>query len=557
MVRRGIAHTLGAAAGGLLGVAFLPSAVALADGDYGDYTLTGSSPLIVSDGGVRDFFVSVPPAAEGTVQGTQSFDYTGPAGSSGTIDAMVGNNTDLYGDTNQVILVTDGTSQIPTHSVLDTFTYGSSGFSSVYSDLVGQGPDGSNLITYEWVTPWGSYNFPTSFDAANIVPVAQSVGLPEGDGYSYLLSGPETLYGVSGITPAATDIQGYQNFIVDHGGAEVGPFHADVTNTADLLNNSTQAFFVTSSSGDAPAVGSVYNTFFLGDFQNIYSAIPQADGTDKLTDTFVTPWGNINIPTTFDAAKGLADILNGTAPLGQDISTNDFLITATDDPATIVAMDGLPPEDVVIQGTQTFNYDDLTAANNDGTFLANVTQSAIVFGNTTQDQYVVTQDLTAGGPAVNSFFEVDNYGHGYELVYSDLVGAGSGGDNLITQTLVTPFGDFNIPTTYDASAVYLADSGQHFPNSGLMMAELSHLFGGSAAGAEPAASFDASSLAETFPHLAAALDGGSFADMFPNLAAAFDGGSLADLFPNLAAAFDPSTFADVFPHAADMLANLF
>jgi hypothetical protein len=105
MARRRIAHTLGAAAGGLLGVAFLPNAVAFADGDYGDYTLTGASPLEVSAGGVRDFFVSVPPAAEGTVQGTQTFDWTGANSTSGSFDALVGNNTDLLGDTNQVVYV--------------------------------------------------------------------------------------------------------------------------------------------------------------------------------------------------------------------------------------------------------------------------------------------------------------------------------------------------------------------------------------------------------------------------------------------------------------------
>jgi hypothetical protein len=536
MACRRIARTVGAAAGGLLGVAFLPSAVALADGDYGDYTLTGSSPLIVSDGGVRDFFVSVPPAAEGTVQGTQTFDVNGDPQS--TIGALVGNNTDLYGNTNQVLLVTGGSGDVPgIHSVFDTYTY-TSGISTVYSDVVES--DGTHDITYTWETPWGNLNIPTTFDAAGIVPVDQTEGLPEGDGYSYLLSGPESYYGVSAITPAATDIQGYQNFIVDNGGTPVGNFSADVTNTADYLNNSTQAFLVTSSSGDAPAVGSVYNTFFFGHgIENIYSAIPQADGTDKLTDTLVTPFGTFNIPETFDAAKGLADVLNGTAPLGQEIATNSFDITPTADPATITAMDGLPPEDVVIQGTQAFNYDDLTSGNNDGTFLANVTQSAIVFGNTTQDQYVVTQDLTGNAPAVNSFFEVDNYGHGYELVYSDLVGAGSGGDNLITETWVTPFGDFNVPTTYDASAVYLGDTSQNFPGNGSMLSELFHTFDPSAAAsAAPASALDTGSLAEMFPHLATALDGGSLADMFPNLATAFDAGSLADVFPHLDAALN-------------------
>jgi hypothetical protein len=559
MARRRIAHTLGAAAGGLLGAAFLPSGIAVADGTYDGYDLIGQNDFVVNAGGVRDFFVSVPPAAEGTVQGTQTFDWTGANSTSGSFDALVGNNTDLIGDTNQVIYVEPGTDPggPGAGSIFDTFSY-TNGFSTVYSDVVES--DGSHDITYQWITPSGQViNIPTTYDAAALTALSQHEGLP--DGYSYILSGDETHYGVSAILPAAADLQGYQNYLVDNAaGVQVGTFAADVTDTSDYLNNSSQALLVTASTGDGPAVGSVFNTFFAGPFQSVYSAIPNGDGTDTVTDTIVTPWGNINFPTDFDAAKGIPEILAGTSHLGQDISTNDFTIAATDAPSTITAVDGLPPEDVVIQGTQAFNYTDLSDGSNSGAFLANVTQSAIVFGDTTQDQYVVTQDLVAGqGPAVGSVFEVDNYGHGYELVYSDLVGAGTGDHNLITETLVTPFGDFNIPTTYDASSVLGSDSSQHFGSG--MLAEVASLLGGSStAGAESASSVDTSALAEMFPHLATALDGGSLADMFPNLATALDGGSLAEVFPNLATAFDAGAIADVFPHleaGLNLLTSLF
>ena len=541
MACRRIAHTLGAAAGGLLGVAFLPTAVAFADGTYDGYDLIGNNDFTVNAGGVRDFFVSVPPAAEGTVQGTESFDWTGPGGSNGTIDALVGNNTDLLGDSNQAIYVTgDSAAGGPgAGSVFDTYSY-SNGFSTVYSDIVEA--NGTHDITYTWVTPSGQdINIPTTFDAAALTAVPQTEGLP--DGYSYLLDGAETHYGISAILPAAGDLQGYQAFNVMDGATQVGTFQADVTDTADYLANSSQALLVTSSTGDGPAVGSVFNTFFVGDLESVYSAIPNGDGTDTVTDTIVTPWGNINLPTTFDAANGLPEILNGTSHLGQDISTNSFDISATDAPSTIVGVDGLPPEDVVIQGTQAFNYDDLTGGDNSGTFLANVTQSAIVFGNTTQDQYVVTQDLTGNAPAAGSVFEVDNYGHGYELVYSDLVGAGTDGHNLYTDTLVTPFGDYTVPTSYDAAAVLANDSSATFPSSAASssstLADLFHtLDPATAASAAPASALDTGSLAEMFPHLATALDGGSLADMLPNLATAFDAGSLADVFPHLDAALN-------------------
>ena len=46
MACRRIARTVGAAAGGLLGVAFLPSAVAFADGTYDGYDLIGNNDFI-------------------------------------------------------------------------------------------------------------------------------------------------------------------------------------------------------------------------------------------------------------------------------------------------------------------------------------------------------------------------------------------------------------------------------------------------------------------------------------------------------------------------------
>jgi hypothetical protein len=39
-------------------------------------------------------------------------------------------------------------------------------------------------------------------------------------------------------------------------------------------------------------------------------------------------------------------------------------------------------------------------------------------------------------------------------VYTDYIGTGPDGTNTITDTFVTPFGDFNIPTTYDAAAYF-------------------------------------------------------------------------------------------------------
>lgn len=61
------------------------------------------------------------------------------------------------------------------------------------------------------------------------------------------------------------------------------------------------------------------------------------------------------------------------------------------------------------------------------------------------DTFTTTDDPTAGW-----FFETLS-GYGFENVYSDAVGTG-GATNTITDTLVTPFGDFNTPATFASTA---------------------------------------------------------------------------------------------------------
>ena len=50
-----------------------------------------------------------------------------------------------------------------------------------------------------------------------------------------------------------------------------------------------------------------------------------------------------------------------------------------------------------------------------------------------------------------------NFRNGFENVYTDLVGEGPNGTNLIADMFNTPFGDFLIPTTFDAAALTAGD----------------------------------------------------------------------------------------------------
>jgi len=490
MSLRRITFTLGAAAGGLLGTAFLPVTVALADTyDYTNYDFTSVGNEVVEDGGIRNFLVEVPPAAAGSIQGTQDFAVTDPSGDSlGTVNADVASTTDMFGNTNELIYVTadPNADSPPVGSIFDTYTL-SSGFSTVYTEIP---TAGGNEISYSLDSPFGDFTVPTSFDAiaqTDVVPV-HGDGAFSGD--TFVPSGAETIEGVNGIPPADYDVLGTQTFdVLNSSGTPIGAFTADFANSSDILGNTTEDLLVTSSTDDAPADGSVIDYFFSdGDDSNynVYSDLVQSDGTDKITDTLHSLFGTSNFPTDFDAASGLSGALNGTSDLATGFSDNDFDITP-DTTGTIVAVDGIQPEDIDVQGYQEFTWIDGTQT---GTFDGDVAQSTIVFGDTTQEQIVVAQDLTGNAPAAGSVFEDYNYGNGLEQIYSDVAGAGAGGTNEITDTYVTPFGDFSFPDSYDASVNLTSDSYAASSTS------VSDLLSG----------LDASSFADMFPHLDAALN---------------------------------------------------
>jgi hypothetical protein len=492
---RNAALTLGAAAGGLLGTAFLPVTMASADPvtyDYANYDLTPSSKDVIDAGGIRNFLIEVPPAAQGSIQGTQDFAVTNPSGDSlGNVGADVTTSTDIFGNTNETIYVTSisGAGDPPVGSLFDTDTY-TSGFSTIYTDIPGAGKDGGDLITYSIGSPlYGYITIPTTFDALTaVVPVSASL-----DGDSLTLAGPDTIEGVNGIPPADWDLLGTQGFDVTDGNTDLGTITTDFANSSDILGNTTQDLLVTSSTDSSLPVGSVIDYFFSGSGNssyNVYSDIPSTTGgSDTITDTIVTPYGSFNVPTTFDAALGLAGVFDGKSYLasGFDIPNSYDITTDPASTGSIVAIDGIQPEDIDVQGTQTFDWTDGPQT---GTFDADVSKSMIIFGDTTQEQLVVTSSSGAGAPEDGSVFEEYTYASGYEQIYSDLVGAGTNGADKITDTFVTPFGSFTIPDSYDASAALVGTSIDP------------------AAATDPLSSLDPSG----------AVDAGVFADLFPHAA---------------------------------------
>jgi hypothetical protein len=164
VMNRRIRSTIGAAAGGILAAAFLPVAVAFAD----DYTLVPESQEV-------DTSVSgLPPLYEVTM-GTAQFGAENSALNTiyGVFNADVTTFTTSSGFGNQEIVDTGGQLgglTVPTGSIFDFTNFGG-GFENEYSDIDGTvgtfaGPD---TITDTFITPFGDFNIPTTFDAIEVL----------------------------------------------------------------------------------------------------------------------------------------------------------------------------------------------------------------------------------------------------------------------------------------------------------------------------------------------------------------------------------------------------
>ena len=107
-------------------------------------------------------------------------------------------------------------------------------------------------------------------------------------------------------------------------GTDLGSIDTNET-VASLFGLTNAEFTVTSdtaatggSASALPTVGSVYDEFNLGNgFENIYTATPGTDGT--VTDTLVTPFGNVNLDSLFGGFNAADPLSPGDAFTGLDV----------------------------------------------------------------------------------------------------------------------------------------------------------------------------------------------------------------------------------------------
>jgi hypothetical protein len=328
-----------------------------ADGFATIPVLTASPPLLDIGGGTL----------QGSFFNTQTLDvYTGSGSAATEVGSIsAGENvTDLLGSTNTELVVQsatpsgDGTAaDLPTvGSVYDAWNFGG-GFENVYTDIPGTA-GASDTVTDELVTPFGNVNLDSLFGtvdaAAPLNPGDAFTGLEAGDSSigadAFTIDGttfdPQLAAGGEGFdtvpalaaAPPLLSIGGgalnlgggspfplaSQDFNVYDGSGtsatEVGSIETDesVTNLLGSTNTEFVVTGVTGTSSDLPTDGTVYDVFNLGGgIENIYTAVPGVSGAaDTITDTLVTPFGNIDLDSLFGSFDAIAPLDPGDAFTG-------------------------------------------------------------------------------------------------------------------------------------------------------------------------------------------------------------------------------------------------
>jgi hypothetical protein len=300
-------------------------------------------------------------------------------------------------------------------------------------------------------TPFGNIDLSQFVNVLGVDAVNVPSVLPNG----ITATSDPVITAVSGVPPFTIDHQGYQSF--QYGENPDATFNAIQTTTTDLVGFHTEAFLVTGQTGTADSlpIGSVYNTIDFYNLSNVYSSIPQPDGTDEVTDilTDTNTGQSLDLSPIFspyDASAGLDD-----GSLLRPISFGDDIIQAAPDAQlTYTGINGLPPGNFSIQGTGLFGVYDDGADTPSSTFEADVTTIQPMFVSSFTETLLVTDSPDPALPD-GSIIGFTSLGLGFENFYTDLPGLGPDGQNLITDTFVTPFGNLDLSGVYaslDASA---------------------------------------------------------------------------------------------------------
>jgi hypothetical protein len=160
---------------------------------------------------------------------------------------------------------------------------------------------------------------------------------------------------------------------------------------------------------------------------------------------------NRRIPLKVGAAVG--GLLSAALLPAAVAFADDSFTLVPDGPEVITSASGYPPFYQETIGTAVFDANQGNPFMTLGEFNADVNTFTTSWGY--ENQEIVVTGGQVGGLTVptGSIFDFVSFGGGFGNEYSDVIGIGPGGANAIADTFVTPFGDFNIATTFDAVAL--------------------------------------------------------------------------------------------------------
>ncbi len=269
-----------------------------------------------------------------------------------------------------------------------------------------------------------------------------------------------------------------------------------LTNTELFVTGSTAASGDTSSqAADLPANGTVLDAFNLGNgYENVYTATPDVGSTSgTVTDTLVTPNGDVNLDSLFGGINAANPLQPGDAFTGLEVgnitgAADAFSIGGTTfDPINAAGAEGFDPVtqtvgappllnlgggvlsipalgDAIPLATQDFNVYDGTGASATevGSIVGNEDVTNLLGMTNTEFTVASVTGTSADLPTVGSVYDAFNFGDGIDNVYTAIPGVSSSADT-VSDTLVTPWGDLNLDSLFGGiDAASALDPGDAF-----------------------------------------------------------------------------------------------
>jgi len=283
---------------------------------------------------------------------------------------------------------------------------------------------------------------------------------------------PSTVFAVSGVPPIFQVVH-QAEFFDSAPTATLGAGSLQVNDEVitTTFGPATSELLVTSSEPgtSAPPVGSAYDIIDISKgFYNVYADIAPTTpgGADTLSDTLVTPVGDIPIMTgqhDFVDPANAYYLYNPADPLTQPsdssgvASTSDITTASTffnhffqdyfgfqhdaSEPTTVTGIAAIPPFYQSVHQT-VFIDTAPTATLPAGSFQADNNVLTGLLGPGFSELAVTSSEPGTSAPPVGSVYEINNIGFGFENLYSDIAPTTPGGPDTLSDTLVTPVGDF-------------------------------------------------------------------------------------------------------------------